>query len=108
MKDFKEYYKGLLRENSEKKEESKASFTDDIHAAVKEHVKEPTKTIMSSHGDNFDTYDVAHNAATSIHYYMSREHKPSDVAKHIETLKRYLPDSHVDELISKHYSKNKD
>jgi hypothetical protein len=105
VKDFKDYYKELLRETSEKKEEPKTSFVEDIITAVRKHVKDPSKTVTSSRGDDFDTFDKAHLAARLVQMQIE---KPHDSEKHshnkrIQYLKSILPDETVHGLLKKHF-----
>ena len=89
-------------------EEKKTSFEDDVVAAVREHVKNPHTTVMSSRGDNFDKMDIAHHAAKMVSAYMkdSKERKPHEemhFQKQIRSLKDILPDEHVAALMKKHF-----
>jgi len=97
-----------LRENKEDKKESPASFVDSVIHAVRQHVKNPGKTISSSRGDNFDVLDHAQSAAEHIQYHMKHADKvtPHEKGKHqdrIAWLKSVLPDEVVDRLIEKHF-----
>ena len=102
---FKEFFRKRLLEN---KEEKKSSFRDDIVAAVRQHVKDPHKTISSSRGDDFDIMDHAELAAKTIEFHMKNPDKvePWEKDKHtkrISWLKSKLPSEVVDQLMKKHF-----
>lgn len=103
----------IILENAMLSEEEKktSTFEGDVADAVRKHVNNPSKTVLSSRGDNFDTLDVAHDAAKTISYYMKNKgemkpHEKAHLQKKITYLKHILPDEHVSALIKKHFPEN--
>lgn len=94
----------LILENCMLTEEEryKSTFEGDIVNAVRKHVNESPKTVSS-----------AHDAATTVSYYMTEgkgptePHKKAHLAKKIAYLNHIIPEAHVSALINKHFPNQK-